>query len=63
MKELGDFHYCLGIASWRESGKTIITQIKYAREILDRFQMSESNLYPLLWIKMSNYTTMMDLKK
>lgn len=41
MKELGDLHYCLGIAFWRESGKTFITQSKYAREILDRFQMSE----------------------
>ena len=34
-------HYCLGIAFWRESGKTFITQRKYAREILDTFQMSE----------------------
>ena len=41
MKYLGDLHYCLGIDFWRESGKTFITQSKYAREILDRFQMSE----------------------
>ena len=41
MKDLGDLHYFLGIAFWRESSKTIITQSKYAREILDRFQMSE----------------------
>ena len=37
MKDLGDLHYCLGIAFWRESGKTFITQSKYARKILDRF--------------------------
>ena len=41
MQYLGDLHYCLGIAFWRESGKTFITQRKYAREILDIFQMSE----------------------
>ena len=41
MKDLSDLHYCLGIAFWREYGKTFITQSKYAREILDRFQMSE----------------------
>ena len=41
MKDLGDLHYCLGIAFWRETRKTFITQSKYAREILDRFQMSE----------------------
>ena len=41
MKDLGDLHYCLGISFWRESGKTFITQSKYAREILDRFKMSE----------------------
>ena len=41
MKDLGDLHYCLGIAFWRESGKTLITQNKYVREILNRFQMSE----------------------
>ena len=41
MKDLGDLHYCLGIAFWRESCTTFITQSKYAREILDMFQMSE----------------------
>jgi len=41
MKYTSDLHYCLGIAFWREYGKTFITQSKYAREILDRFQMSE----------------------
>ena len=38
MKDLGDLHYCLGIAFWREFVKTFITQSKYAREILDRFK-------------------------
>ena len=41
MKYLGDLHYCLGVAFWRESGKKFITQSKYAREILDIFLMSE----------------------
>ena len=41
MKDLGALHYCLGIAFWRESGTTFIIQSKYAREILDMFQMSE----------------------
>ena len=40
MKDLGELHYCLGIAFWRESGKKFITQRKYAREILDIFQIS-----------------------
>ena len=34
MRDLGDLHFCLGIAFWRESGKIFITQSKYAREIL-----------------------------
>ena len=38
MKDLGDLHYCLGIAFWRESGKTFTTQSKYAREILTYFK-------------------------
>ena len=41
IKYLYDLHYCLDISFWRESCKTFITQSKYAREILDRFQMSE----------------------
>ena len=41
MKDLGDLHYCLAIAFWREFGKTLITQSKYVKEILNRFQMSE----------------------
>ena len=41
MKDLGDLHYCLGIAFQRQVGKTLITQSKYVREIFNRFQMSE----------------------
>jgi len=41
MKDLGELHYCLGLEIWRESGKTIITQSKYAKAILERFHMFE----------------------
>jgi len=42
MKDLGEIHYCLGLEIWREGGKTMITQSKYTREILERFNMSDS---------------------
>ena len=42
MKDLGEIHYCWGLEIWREVGKTIITQSKYTREILERFNMSGS---------------------
>jgi hypothetical protein len=41
MKDLGELHYCLGLEIWREKGKTMVTQSKYAREILERFNMYE----------------------
>ena len=41
MKYLGELHYCFGLEVWRESGKTMITQSKYVREILNRFNMSD----------------------
>lgn len=41
MKDLGELHYCLGLEVWREPGKTLITQSKYTREILKRFNMIE----------------------
>ena len=41
MKDFGGFHYCLGIAFWREAHKTLINQIKYVREFLNIFHMSE----------------------
>ena len=63
MKDLGDLYYCLGIAFWRESGKTFIIQRKYAREILDIFQMSECKVVSTPLDQNVNCTTMMDLKK
>ena len=41
MKDLSELHYCLGLEVWREPGKTLITQSKYTREILKRFNMIE----------------------
>ena len=41
MKDLGEIHYCLGMEIWREDGKTMVTQSKYTREILERFNMNE----------------------
>eukprot|EP00253_Pinus_taeda_P016189 PITA_16189 len=41
MKDLGKMHYCLGLEVSRESDKTLITQSKYIREILKRFNMIE----------------------
>ena len=39
MKDLGKIHYCLGLEIWREGSKTMITQSKYTREIMKRFNM------------------------
>ena len=41
MKDLVDLHYCLGVSFGRDSFKTFITQSKYLKEILNKFQMSE----------------------
>ena len=41
MKDFGELHYCLGLEIWREEGKTMVTQSKYAREIIERFNMHE----------------------
>ena len=41
MKDLGELDYCLGLEVWRESGKTLITQSKYTKEIVRKFNMSE----------------------
>jgi hypothetical protein len=41
MKDLGQMHYCLGIEVWREDGKTLITQSKYAKELIKRFNMND----------------------
>ena len=39
----------MGLEVWRESGKTMITQSKYVREILNRFNMSDckESTFPL----------------
>jgi hypothetical protein len=41
MKDLGELHYCLGLEVWREDGKTLVTQSKYTKELLRRFNMNE----------------------
>ena len=41
MKDLGELHYYLGLEVWRQSSKTLITQSKYTKEILRKFNMSE----------------------
>lgn len=41
VKDLGEFHYCLGLEVWRESSKTLIAQSKYTREICKSFNMIE----------------------
>jgi len=41
MKNLGQMHYCLSIEIWRENGNTLITQIKYAHEIIKKYSMYE----------------------
>jgi hypothetical protein len=41
MKDLGQLHYCLGLEVWRDNGKTLITQRKYTKELLKRFNMND----------------------
>ena len=41
MKDLVEIHYCLGLEIWRDGSKTMTTQSKYIREILEIFNMSE----------------------
>jgi hypothetical protein len=40
MKDLGELHYCLGLEVWKENGVTLVTQSKYTRELLQRFDMN-----------------------
>ena len=47
MKDLGYLHHCLGLEAWRKLGKTLITQSKYIREILKRFNMNECKEMPI----------------
>ena len=41
MKDLGELYYYLGIEVWKDPGNALITQRKYTREILIRFNMNE----------------------
>ena len=41
MKDLGKMHYCLGIGVWKENGRTLITQSKYANKLIQKFNMQD----------------------
>ena len=41
MKDLGSLHYCLGLEVCRDTGKTFLTQGKYARNLLEKFGMDQ----------------------
>lgn len=46
MKDLGDLHYFLGIEVKREGNMLLLSQAKYASEILDRVGMSKCKPSP-----------------
>ena len=48
MKDLGELHYFLGLEVWREASKTMVTQSKYVREILNRFNMRDCKVSTIL---------------
>ena len=62
MKDLGELHYCLGLEVWRQSGKTMITQSKYVKDILKRLRMENCKpvVTPTLYKKLVG--TLMCLK-
>jgi hypothetical protein len=41
MKDLGKMHYCLGIEVWKQNGKTLITQSKYTKKLIQKFNMQD----------------------
>ena len=41
MKDLGKMHYCLGIEMWKENGRTLTTQSKYAKKLIQNFNMQD----------------------
>ena len=41
MKDLGRLHYCLGLKVCRDTGKTFLTEGKYARNLLEKFGMDQ----------------------
>ena len=43
MKDMGLMHYFLGMEVWKKDGELIVSQGKYANEILKRFHMEKCN--------------------
>ena len=41
MKDLGTVHYFLGLEVWQKPGEIVLSQGKYAVEILKRFRMMD----------------------
>lgn len=41
MTDLGLLHYCLGVEVWQTDSNIFLSQSKYARSLLDRFQMQD----------------------
>ena len=41
MKDLGQMHYCFSIDIWIQDGKTLITQSKYKKDLIKRFNMNK----------------------
>jgi len=40
MEDLREMHYCLGLEVSRDKGRTFVTQRKYTRELIKRFNMN-----------------------
>eukprot|EP00253_Pinus_taeda_P036592 PITA_36592 len=43
MTDLGLLHYCLGIEVWQTENHIFLSQSKYAKNLVDRFRMQDSN--------------------
>ena len=41
MKDLGQLHYCLGIEVWRQENSMFLTQSKYIKDLLEKFDMAD----------------------
>jgi len=44
IKDLGELYYCLCLEVFKEYGNTLITQSKYTKGLLRRFNMNESKI-------------------
>jgi hypothetical protein len=44
MKDLGLLHVCLGLEVWQDTGNVLLSQGKFAVEILKRFNMLTPSL-------------------